>query len=64
METNKKLYRSKHKSIAGVCAGLAEYFGMDITLFRVLYVVFSVISAAFPGALVYILLWIIMPERP
>jgi phage shock protein C len=48
--------------IAGVAGGLAEYFGMDPTLLRVLYVVASVVSAAFPGILVYIILWIVMPE--
>jgi phage shock protein PspC (stress-responsive transcriptional regulator) len=49
--------------IAGVVAGLASYFGMDVTLARVLYVVISLVSAAFPGILVYILLWIIVPEE-
>jgi len=47
--------------IAGVCAGLAEYFGWDPTLVRIGYVLISVVSVAFPGILVYILLWIIMP---
>jgi len=50
------------RMIAGVVAGLAKYFGIDPTLARVLYVVGSVISAAFPGILVYILLWAIVPE--
>lgn len=63
METTKKLYRSDNKAIAGVCAGLAEYFNIDVALFRILYVVISVLSAAFPGALVYIIMWIIMPKR-
>jgi phage shock protein C len=48
--------------IAGVVGGLAAYFGMDPTLARVLYVVGSVVSVAFPGILVYVLLWIIIPE--
>jgi phage shock protein PspC (stress-responsive transcriptional regulator) len=48
--------------VAGVVAGLAKYAGIDITLARVLYVVASIISAAFPGLLVYIILWIIVPE--
>jgi len=48
--------------IAGVVAGLAKYFGIDPTLARVLYVVGSVISAAFPGILIYVLLWAIVPE--
>ncbi len=49
--------------IAGVCGGLAKYFDKDPTLVRVLYVLVSVLSAAFPGALVYIILWILVPEE-
>jgi phage shock protein C len=49
--------------IAGVVAGLAKYFGLDPTLARVLYVVISIVSAAFPGILVYILLWVIIPQE-
>ena len=56
-----KLQRSSNSMIAGVCAGLAEYFGWDPTLVRIGYVLISVVSVAFPGILVYILLWIIMP---
>jgi phage shock protein C len=48
--------------IAGVAAGLAKYFGIDPTLARVLYVVGSIVSAAFPGILVYVLLWAIVPQ--
>jgi phage shock protein C len=50
------------RRIAGVVGGLAKYFGVDPTLARVLYVVGSVVSAAFPGILVYVLLWAIVPE--
>lgn len=50
------------RMIAGVVAGLADRFGMDRTLARVLYVVVSIVSVAFPGLLVYLLLWIIIPE--
>ena len=50
------------RMVAGVVGGLARYFGIDPTLARVLYVIGSVISVAFPGALVYILLWAIIPE--
>jgi phage shock protein C len=49
--------------IAGVCAGLAHHFGLDVTLVRVLYVLASVLSVAFPGILVYIILWIVIPEE-
>jgi phage shock protein C len=51
------------RMIAGVVGGLAKYFGLDPTLARVLYVVASIVSAAFPGLLVYILLWVIVPEE-
>jgi len=47
--------------IAGVCAGIAEWLGWDVTLVRVGYVLVSILSAAFPGILIYIILWIIMP---
>jgi phage shock protein C len=59
------LHRSRtNKMIAGVCGGLAESFGWDPTLVRVLYVLLSVLSAAFPGILVYLVLWVIAPESP
>ena len=50
--------------IGGVCAGVAEYFGWDITVFRIVFLVFSVLSAAFPGTLVYLVMWAVMPKRP
>ncbi|HSF06753.1 MAG TPA: PspC domain-containing protein [Methylomirabilota bacterium] len=59
------LQRSRrHCMIAGVCGGLAEWLGWDPTVVRVLYVLVSVLSAAFPGILMYLLLWIIMPKAP
>ena len=51
------------RMIAGVVAGLAKYFGIDVTLARVVYVVGSIISVAFPGILVYIVLWFLIPEE-
>ena len=58
------LRRSKsNRWIGGVCAGLAQWLGWDVTLVRVLYVLVSIFSAAFPGILAYIILWIIMPEE-
>jgi len=57
------LYRSKSdRMIAGVCGGIAKSLGWDPTLVRVLYVLVSIFSVAFPGILVYIVLWIAMPE--
>jgi phage shock protein C len=52
----------RHRILAGVCGGLAEWLGWDPTIVRVLYVVVSVASAAFPGMLVYLVLWIVMPR--
>jgi len=48
--------------IGGVVGGLAEYIGMDPVLARVLYVLISVFSAAFPGILVYVILLFVMPD--
>lgn len=59
----KRLRRSnKNKMIAGVCGGLAEYFDMDPTLMRVLYILASILSTAFPGLLVYLVMWVIVPK--
>lgn len=58
------LQRSRdNRILGGVCGGLAEWLGWDPTLVRVLFVLVSVLSAAFPGILVYLLLWVLMPER-
>ena len=48
--------------IGGVCAGLARHFGWSVTGTRVVYVLVSILSAAFPGILVYLILWLLMPE--
>jgi phage shock protein PspC (stress-responsive transcriptional regulator) len=59
------LYRSrKHKVIAGVCGGIADWLGWKPGLVRIGYVVISVASAAFPGLIAYIVLWIVMPKEP
>ncbi len=63
-KAQKGLQRSRdNRIIAGVCGGLAEWLGWDPTLVRVLYVVLSV-ATAFSGVLFYLLLWVLMPERP
>jgi len=56
-----QLKRSGNSIIAGVCGGIAEWLGWDPTLVRVGYVLVSILSAGFPGILVYIILWIILP---
>ena len=48
--------------IAGVCGGIADWIGWDPTLVRIVYVLGSVLSAAFPGAIVYVILWMLMPK--
>ena len=58
------LRRSKtDRLIAGVCGGIAHWLGWDPTLVRALYVVISVFSAAFPGLIVYVILWLVMPTE-
>lgn len=58
------LQRSRDQRIlAGVCGGIAEWLGWNALLVRLLYVILSIASAAFPGILVYVILWILMPER-
>ena len=61
--TGSRLARSRRqRMIGGICGGIAEWLGWDPTLVRILYVVVSVCSAAFPGILVYVVLWIVMPQ--
>lgn len=62
--SGRPLRRSRsNRVIAGVIGGLADYFGLDPALSRVIYVLVSIFSAAFPGILVYILLWILIPSE-
>ena len=58
-----RLTRSNNRVIAGVCGGLAEWLGWDTGLVRLLYILVSILSAGFPGLLVYIILWIVMPPE-
>lgn len=58
----KKLARSKRdRKIAGVCAGIADYFDIDPTLVRIVFIFLGVPGGA-PGILIYLALWLIMPE--
>jgi phage shock protein C len=52
-----------NRSIAGVCGGLGEYFGIDPTAMRVAYVLFSIFTAGITGIVVYLILWVLIPER-
>ncbi len=60
--TSTPLARSRSdRVVAGVCGGFARWLGWRSTTFRILYVLVSVLSAAFPGILVYLVLWLVMP---
>lgn len=60
---HKKLYRDvEHSSIGGVSSGLAEFFDMDVTIFRVLFVITAIFAGG--GVALYIILWIIVPPKP
>ena len=58
----KKLYRSNKKVIAGVCGGLGEYFNIDPTIVRVLWILITIFSMGL-GIIAYIVCWIIIPEK-
>jgi len=65
VDFDRPLYRSRDdRMIAGVVGGIAEYFSVDATLARAVYVIGSLVSAAFPGLLVYLVLWAIVREAP
>jgi phage shock protein C len=57
------LYRSKtNRRLAGVCGGLAQYFNVDATLIRVLFVLLAVLGGS--GLVLYLAMWIIVPKEP
>jgi phage shock protein C len=61
MEEPRKLYRSRsQRMVAGVCGGLAEYFNVDATLMRVLFLILAVVGGS--GLVIYLLMWIIVPD--
>ena len=61
----KKFYRSRDdRKIAGVCGGIADYFGVDSTLIRLLWIVLTLLSMGFGGVVAYIIAWVIVPEEP
>lgn len=62
-EEHKKLYRSQtDRWLLGVCGGLGEYFEIDPTLIRILFIVFALVFGG--GLLLYLILWIIIPMKP
>lgn len=63
MNNGQRLWRSdEHRIVAGVCGGIAEWLGWTPLSVRVLYVLISVCSAAFPGLIAYAILWFVMPR--
>ena len=64
MNAMRSLSRSRDdRVLAGVMGGIARRFGWNSTLVRILFVVFSILSAAFPGILVYLILWLLIPDE-
>ena len=62
-QQTRSLRRSESdKVLGGVCGGIAEYIGWPTINVRILYVLLSFFSVAFPGILVYIVLWFLMPR--
>ena len=63
MSTSPTLSRTREdRVVAGVVGGIARRYGWNPTIVRALFVIVSVVSAAFPGLFVYLLLWMLMPE--
>ncbi|MCU0512433.1 MAG: PspC domain-containing protein [Anaerolineae bacterium] len=63
MAVTKRLYRSRtDKKIGGVCAGLADYFHVDPTLVRILFAILAFTTGS--GVLLYVVLWMVMPQAP
>lgn len=60
--SNARLKRSRDRMIAGVCGGIAEWLGWKADKVRVVYVIVSILSVAFPGIIIYLLLWLVMPD--
>lgn len=58
----KRLVKSGNKVIAGVCGGLAEYLGLDYTIVRIIYVLLTIFTA-FAGTIIYVILWLLIPNR-
>lgn len=63
MSMQKRWVKSNHKVIAGVLGGIAETYGWDPTILRLIYICLTLFTAAFPGFLLYIILAIVMPSQ-
>ena len=63
MSKQKLMRLSKEKMFAGVLGGVADYLGWDVTILRIVFVLVTAFSSMFPGIIIYIILWILMPEE-
>jgi phage shock protein C len=61
---SKRLYRSNDRILGGVLAGFANYIYADKTIVRLVYAIVSILSAGFPGLLIYIIAWLVIPPQP
>ena len=59
----KRLTRSQDQWIAGICGGIAQYFGWDKNLTRIIWLLLTLFTAGFPGIIAYIVLWCLMPRE-
>ncbi|MBQ2497937.1 MAG: PspC domain-containing protein [Prevotella sp.] len=63
MSTGKKLLRSRSdRWVAGICGGIGDYFDVDPALVRLVYMLLTFFSAGFPGVMIYLVLWLVMPK--
>lgn len=63
---SKRLFRSpSQKMLGGVCGGLAEYFDIDVSLVRLIFVALDILTGILPMVIFYLVAWIVVPvERP
>ena len=65
MENYKRLYRSNRNAyLGGVCAGLGEYFNIDPTIVRLVFILLLFGTVVFPMGLIYMILWVVIPRNP
>ena len=63
MSKQKLMRLSKEKMFAGVLGGVADYLGWDVTILRIVYALITIFSSIFPGIILYVVLWVLMPEE-
>jgi phage shock protein PspC (stress-responsive transcriptional regulator) len=60
----KRIYKSSQRTLCGVCGGIAEYFNMDPTVVRLIWVVLTLVSFGAGGVIAYIVCALVLPDRP